>query len=82
MNKETIDLNLLVIYLTGWEEDSRIDPGAKIFRSWRGYDFEVLNEFERQGLIRQCPRSLVVTKEGISKAEGLKHKYLDSQKRV
>lgn len=76
MNLKTKELNLIIIYLNGWEEDSRREPGGKVLRAWKGYPFDVLNELEKEKMIRQYDKSLVITKEGISKAEGLMHQYL------
>jgi hypothetical protein len=76
MDKKTKDLNLLIMYLNGWEEESRNEPGGRIFRVWRGYPFDILNALERENLIRQYAKSMIITKEGQSKAEGLKHQYL------
>jgi hypothetical protein len=72
------ELTLLLIYLTGWEEDKRNSPGEKIFRAWKGYKFEILNEIQNQRLIYQIPggKSLVLTDEGKQKAEELRRKYL------
>jgi len=36
-------------------------PGKKVFRAWKGYLFHVLNELERDRLIRQFRNSLVLT---------------------
>jgi len=76
MDTRVKDLNLLLIYLTGWEEDSTRQPGKKVFRAWKGYLFDILNELERENLIRQFPKSLILTEEGKKKAEGLKQKFL------
>ena len=70
------DVTLLLIYLTSWEEDSRKKLGAKVSRSWKGYNFEIIDELDEENLIRQFPKSLILTKEGRLKAEGLKRKYL------
>ena len=69
---------MLLIYLTGWEEDKRNSPGEKVFRAWKGYNFEVLDEIQKQKLIYQVPggKSLVLTDEGKQKAEELRRKYL------
>jgi hypothetical protein len=77
MNLKVMDLNLILIFLNGWEEDSRKVPGGKVFRAWKNYPFEVLNELEKRDLIRQYPKSIVVTKEGQTYAEGLMHLYLN-----
>jgi hypothetical protein len=70
---------LVLISLTGWEEDKRNAPGEKVFRAWKGYRFEHLAVLQEQRLIRQVPggKSLVLTDEGKQKVEQLKRKYLD-----
>jgi hypothetical protein len=72
------ELTLLLIYLTGWEEEKRNSPGEKVFRAWKGYRFEVLTEIQNQRLIYQIPggKSLILTNEGRQKAEELRRKYL------
>lgn len=71
------ELNLLLIYLTGWEEEKRNSPGQKVIRAWKGYQFNILNELERQRLIYQVPggNSLYLTEKGIQRVLTLKHKY-------
>ncbi len=78
MKDKVKDLSLLLISLTGWEEDSRKEPGEKIIRSWKGYSFEILNELEDENLILQFgnAKSLILTKEGKEKALQLKQNYL------
>ncbi|MCK4762548.1 MAG: transposase [Candidatus Aminicenantes bacterium] len=77
MDERLKDLNLLVLYLSGWEEDSRKKPGQKLFRSWKGYPFEILNEFEQRQLITQHrkSKSVVFTEAGKRGAEELMRKY-------
>ena len=73
------EITLLLIYLTGWEEDKRNSKkGEKCFRAWKGYRFELLNELERQKLIKIVPggKSITLTDEGIQKALELKEKYI------
>lgn len=75
MEKQKIEkLSLLLLYVTGWEEDSRKQPGKKIFRSWKGYLFEVLNKLESQKYITQFrkSKSVVLTEAGKRKAEEIK----------
>jgi hypothetical protein len=76
--KIKLELTLLLIYLTGWEEDKRNAPGEKVFRAWKGYKFEILDEIQNQRLIFQIPggKSLILTDEGKQKAEELRRKYL------
>jgi hypothetical protein len=78
MEQHISELAMLLIYLTGWEEDKRNAPGKKVFRAWKGYRFEILAELQSQGLIHQIPggKSLIVTDNGKQKAEELKKKYL------
>ena len=77
MDERLKELNLLVLYLSGWEEDSRNNPGQKIYRSWKGYLFEVINELEEKELIIQNrkSKSVVFTAAGRNKAEEIKSKY-------
>lgn len=79
MDEKIKELNLLLLFLSGWEEDSRKEPGKKIFLSWKGYLFEILNELQDDKLILQFDRerkSLIILDEGIKKAKELKEKYL------
>ena len=78
MKDNVKDLNLLLLYLSGWEEDSRNTPGEKIFRSWNGYLFEVLNQLEEEDLIHQYRKgkSVIITPEGLEKARELEKKFL------
>ena len=76
--KIKLELTLLLIYLTGWEEDKRNSPGEKVFRAWKGYKFEILDEIQNQQLIFQIPggKSLILTDKGKQKAEELRRQYL------
>ena len=77
MDERLKELNLLVLYLSGWEEDSRNNPGQKIYRSWKGYLFEVINELEEKELIIQNrkSKSVVFTEIGRRRAEEIRRKY-------
>jgi hypothetical protein len=83
--KETIvnELTLLLIYLTGWEEDKRNSLGKKVFRAWKGYRFEELDKLQSQDLIQQVPggKSLVLYEKGKEKARELMKKYIESNLR-
>ena len=78
MDQKIKDLNLLLLYLSGWEEESKREPGKKIIRAWKGYLFEVLNELQDEDFIYQIKdgKSVILRDEGIKKAEKLKEKYL------
>jgi hypothetical protein len=70
---------LVLIYLNGWEEDKRNAPGEKVFRAWKGYKFEILDELQGQGFIWQIPggKSLLLNDKGKQKAMELIKKYID-----
>ncbi|MEN8155188.1 MAG: DUF6429 family protein [Acidobacteriota bacterium] len=78
MDDKIKELNLLLLYLAGWEEDSTKEPGKKVYRSWKGYLFEVLNELQDDEMIYQFKngKSVIILDDGIKKAEKLKEKYL------
>jgi len=78
MEEKIKELNLLLILLTGWEEDSRKNPGEKIFRAWKGYLFKTLNTLADEKLIIQSKdtKSVILTDTGKQLAEKLKTQYL------
>lgn len=59
-------LTLLLLYLTSWKEE-------ETQRSWKGYDFDVLNKLEEDGLIAQSKtaKSIYFTEKGIEEAKKL-----------
>jgi len=71
--KRILELNLLLLYLSGWEEESRNDPDSNVFRSWKGYLFDILHDLEQDGLITQFrnTKSVIITEKGIQKAKTL-----------
>lgn len=78
MCKQIIELTMLLIYLTGWEEtNNRGAKEKKTFRAFKGYRLEALQELENRGLIHQVPggKSLKVTDRGKQEAEELKKKF-------
>jgi predicted transcriptional regulator len=78
MEEKIKELNLLLILLTGWEEDSRKTPGEKVFRAWKGYLFKTLNTLADEKLIIQSKdtKSVILTDTGKQLAEKLKTQYL------
>ncbi len=78
LNSDIKDLNLLLLYLSGWEEESKKEPGKKVFKAWKGYLFDVLNELNNDGMIRQYMnrKSIFITDEGIKRAKEVKEKFL------
>jgi UTP:GlnB (protein PII) uridylyltransferase len=79
MVEKVKELNLLLMLLTGWEEDSRKNPGEKIFRAWKGYLFETLNQLADDKMIIQFQntKSVMLTEAGRQKAEELKKRFLN-----
>jgi hypothetical protein len=79
MDSRISELTMLLIYLTGWEEDSRRNEKKKVFRAFIGYRYEVVQELETQGLIRLIPggKSLLVTEKGKKTAIELKKKWFN-----
>ena len=87
MNKNTIkDLTLMLMYLTSWEEDlvpnlhKRTDPSGfrtQIRRTWKGYDFGILNEQTDEGMVNAGGRSKSAsfTDEGETKVLELLRQY-------
>ncbi len=72
------ELTLVLISITGWEEDERNSPGKKVFRAFKGYRFEALDELQKQDLIHQIPggKSLLLYEKGKQKALELTKKYI------
>jgi len=53
-NDQTIkDLTLMLLYLTSWTEKAPYDYQ----RSWKGYDFDTLNELADEGSISDSKRA-------------------------
>ncbi|MCP4221702.1 MAG: transposase [bacterium] len=81
MNEQTKarvkELHLLLMYLTGWLEESRHNPGIRLFKTWKGYLFRILDELENEHMIRQYKniQMLNVTEEGLRQAERIKQRF-------
>jgi hypothetical protein len=78
MEEKIKDLNMLLMFLTGWEEDSRKNPGEKIFCTWKGYSFKIMNQLADEKMIIQFKdkKLVILTELGKQLAEKLKTKYL------
>lgn len=90
MDEKIKELTLLLLYISGWEEDFtmssnkehlgfiREDGTRGEYRSWLKHEFEVLNELQEEGMIYTFPngKSAIIPQKGIEKAEELKKKYL------
>ena len=87
MDKDTVkDLTLMLMYLTSWEENlvpelhekpDRLGFRLQIRRTWKGYDFGILNELTDEGLVnaRNRSKSASFTDEGAAKALELLMQY-------
>lgn len=75
MDELILNLNLFIMFLNSWEEDSRKEPGGKVRIVLKDYPWNVLIELEKKGLIRQLVKSVIITEEGIAKAQDLSHIY-------
>jgi hypothetical protein len=78
MEKVIKELTLLLIYLTSWQEDAGT---VKIYRSWKGYPFEILDQLREEDCITgsKPAKSVYLTDEGIAKAKELMAKYIKEQ---
>ena len=73
-NDQTIkELTLMLLYLTSWTEKAPYDYQ----RSWKGYDFDILNELADDELISDSKRakSVVIYEDGVIRAKELLIKY-------
>lgn len=77
MDERIEELTLLLLYLTSWDE--KIGE-YKIKRSWKGYDFDILNELDEKGLINggRKSKSVYFTEDGAKKAEELIKMYFSN----
>ena len=72
-NQAIKELTLILLYLTSWTEKAPYDYQ----RSWKGYDFDVLNELADEELISDSKRakSVVIYEDGVIRAKELLKKY-------
>lgn len=74
LKEKVKELTLMLLHLTSWDEN---ELGMKYRRSWKGYDFEILNELGEEDFIRGSNRSksVMITDKGIKKAKELLKQY-------
>ena len=74
MEKQIMELTLLLLYMTSWEED---EFPAGMRRSWKEYPFSALDALSEEDWLRSNSRSksVYLTDAGIKKAEALMKKY-------
>ena len=76
MEEQIKELTLLLAYLTSWDEKDRLLK-QELKKSWKGYDFEILNELNEQELIYQENKKkyFIWEEKGINEAKRLMEKY-------
>lgn len=74
INERIKELTLMLLQLTSWEEN---EFGMKYRRSWKGYDFDILDELGNEDFIRGGNRSksVILTEDGSKKAKELLKQY-------
>ena len=73
-HKQTVkELTMMLLYLTSWTEKDFYDSQ----RSWKGYDFDILNELADDGYISDSKRSksVILYEDGINATKKLLKKY-------
>ncbi len=72
-DKDKVDeMVLALLYLTMFDQD---EDGA---RAWKGHDWDAMDRLHKKGYIsdpRSKAKSVVVTVEGVARAEELFHKH-------
>ena len=70
------DLTLLLLCAQSWRE--KIAESIYVSRSWKGYDFDVLDRLARKRYISGShgAKSVILTDEGLKRGEELKRRLL------
>jgi hypothetical protein len=70
------DLTLLLLCAQSWRE--KIGESLYVFRSWKGYDFNVLDRLAGKGYISSShgAKSVILTDECLKRGEELKRRLL------
>jgi len=81
IQKQIKELTLLLLWLTSWDEakeDKQLKSLGPIYRAWKGYDFEILDELKKDNLINFSykAKSVYLTKKGVKMAKKLEVKYV------
>ncbi len=74
--KAAKELTILLMYLTRFNEQSRFESDLDM--AWKGYDFDIINELDKEGYIRQGShrsKSVAITDEGMKLSRELLTKY-------
>jgi len=70
------DLTLLLLYAQSWRE--KVGGSLYVARSWKGYDFDVLDRLAGKGCISSShgAKSVILTDKGLKRGEELKRRLL------
>ncbi len=70
------DLTLLLLYAQSWRE--KIGESLYVARSWKGYDFDVLDRLAKKGYVSGShgAKSVILTDGGLKRGEELKRRLL------
>jgi hypothetical protein len=70
------DLTLLLLYEQSWRE--KVRESVYVARSWKGYDFDVLDRLAKNGYVSGShgAKSVILTEEGMKRGEELKRRWL------
>jgi len=74
--KAVKELTMLLMYLTRFNERGRFESDLDM--AWKGYDFDIINELNEEGYIRQGSyrsKSVSITDEGMKLSRELLSKY-------
>jgi hypothetical protein len=71
-------LALTLIYLSAWKEENF---DTEVYRAWKGYGFDILDQLKEEGLIgfSNKAKSVVLSAEGIENAKKLIQKFLEKK---
>lgn len=77
-NAETAvkELTMMLMYLTRFNERSAIETVLEM--TWKGYDFDIINELDKENYIRQGShrsKSVAITEEEMKLSRELLSKY-------
>lgn len=74
--KAVKELTMLLMYLTRFNERSHFE--SDLDKAWKGYDFDIINELDKEDYIRQGShrsKSVTITYEGMKLSRKLLAKY-------
>jgi DNA-binding PadR family transcriptional regulator len=74
------DLTLLLLCAQSWRE--KIGESLYVTRSWKGYDFDILDRLAERGYIigSRRAKSVTLTDQGVKRGEALRRRLLTKVK--